>query len=1073
MTPLVSNRNLPLSVLQPVGTKLVSEKAGKLGAVAVISSQPRTFPDGVSTLQEFTDHAIFYHPAYGAVSINNAIYQKWDSPLLTSARTAGGHLLRDYLGFPIADSFNTAEAGGMAAYFERGMIVVRGNRQAYVLSGPIYEHYRRLGDISDANAQPVIGLPTSDEQAVAANGRCTHFDSGDIYWSAATDAREIHGAIRDRWLAMGGPTSVLGLPISDECSVNGTAGRFNRFANGGFIYWSPSTGAWDIYGAIYAEWNSNGGPLGPLGFPISGETDTPSLPNLPLLGDLPKGRFNDFEHGVIVWYPSGPYAGAHTVQGLRLHAQRYECNEDFNVQINIEATPSNPPNVNHGRMPAGGNYNAGGVDVSTSFLLTVPVVHGNTQVSVWMLCIHEKTIGKDNEEGTVTMNYNILNLWGLIGDNHSHQNGAFTAVFNMEPFPLPPVSLDPEQFRTQLFWPFHNVDIDTLSWKTYSDTFADVAETDKHVDLNPLSFKLHLFEIAFYELVYKSLAQPGTCFGFCLLSIYSRENRSLFIEPVYTQNSYNKKGMLLDTAGKELIKVTDKVLPAEEDAEVVNEASIMHGYQLGASLIAWFLGGAVTGSLHQPIDAFNSSRDSFNANDWPVISVSSGSDLSQTAHVLVPYTWSPPQGGDLTILVANINDPAIGSSYTANTDPPNYVTITPDNSYSFDMYPKDGPAGVWFGSPTTGGRFLPIPYSKLNSQPVTPGDAIFALIAGGILLICAGDADTSQITDEHGHTFYTTASDRAEIPKAVNLPTAISKTSVASPTHAPAPVTMQPIPGKRINTDPATRIAGMTRVPLHHATPPASRFSQEATHVINAAERQIVAAQSKAPELYYLERLQIASMEAKSSLVSQPAAAGVTEHLLVRTPEAQQVLMARSHLAFSIEPRDNGSYEWAIVTPLMSVTISAPCSIGSADAIHVDSVNASDQAVTLSVASGAASKSVNLAIGGFSGGPPSERRWYELLNLNLAPGHSIGAQVNNRGGELLLQNTGPATSFELRVHYGMNPAAVAVRSSVALDANMAFHIAPQEWSAASIVNVAIQMTAFNVATGVQGKQSQL
>ena len=107
---------------------------------------------------------------------------------------------------------------------------------------------------------------------------------------------------------------------------------------------------------------------------------------------------------------------------------------------------------------------------------------------------------------------------------HAHQNGAFTATFNLEPFPLPPLSLDPEQFRYQLFWPFHNINTDQLSWKTYSATFADVAETDKHIDLNPLSFKLHLFEIAFYELVYKSLAQHGTCFGFCLESIYAREN---------------------------------------------------------------------------------------------------------------------------------------------------------------------------------------------------------------------------------------------------------------------------------------------------------------------------------------------------------------------------------------------------------------------------------------------------------------------------------------------------------------------------------------------------------------------
>ena len=918
---------------------------------------------------------------------------------------------------------------------------------------------------------------------MANNGRCTHFDAGDIYWSAATDAREIHGAIRERWLAMGGAASVLGLPTSDECSViSGTTekGRFNRFANGGFIYWSPTTGAWDIYGAVYAEWSSKGGPLGPLGFPISGETDTPSLPNLPFLGNLPKGRFNDFERGVIVWYPGGPYANAHTAQGLQLHAIRYECNEDFNVQINIEATPANPPNVNHGRMPAGGNYDAGGVDVSTSTLLTVPLVHGNTQVSIWMLCIHEKTIGKDEEEGTVTTNYNILNVWGLLESDHSHQNGAFTATFAMQPFPLPPVSLDPQQFRYQLFWPFQNINTDQLSWKTYSDTFADVAETDKHIDLNPLSFKVHLFEIAFYEMVYKSLAQHGTCFGFCLESIYARENRSLFIEPIYTQNSYHKNGALLDTNGTALDTVTDNVVPCQQDAEVVNEASIMHGYQLGASLIAWFLGGAVTGSLHQPIDAFYSSRDSFNSNDWPVISVSSGSDLSQTAHVLVPYKWSPPQGGDLTIWVANINDPGSGGSDKANTDPTNFVTIDPtENSYSFDMHPDQGVGGVWFGSPTTGGRFLPIPYSKLNSQPVTPGDAIFALIAGGILLICAGDAQTSQVTDEHGHTFYTDPSDLKQVRNAITLPTAIVEPQSAVPAHAPVLSLTQSLRGKRVNTDPATRIPRMARVPLHHSTSPSPHLSREAQRVIvNPGRRQMVPLETNAPEIYYLERPQIASMEVKSPLTGRQfaagaTAAGVAEHLILRAPLPQEQLLAQPSLTFSLEPQADGSYEWAILTPRMSATISSPCSMGAVEAIRVDSVGASDQAVTLSVAADAPARTVNMAIGGFSGGDASERRWYELLNLNLAPGHVISAQVNNRGGELLLQNTGPATAFELRVHYGMNPAMVAVRTSVSLDANMAFHIAPQEWSVATITQVAIQMTAFNAATGAQTTQSQL
>ena len=105
-------------------------------------------------------------------------------------------------------------------------------------------------------------------------------------------------------------------------------------------------------------------------------------------------------------------------------------------------------------------------------------------------------------------------------------------------------------------------------------------------------------------------------------------------------------------------------------------------------------------------------------------------------------------------------------------------------------------------------------YSLFQAQfkPVTPGDAIFALIAGGILLICAGDAETSQITDEHGRTFCANPSDLKQVPKAINLLTAIVKSQVATvPAQGPALSMIQPLRGKRVNSDPATRIAGMAR----------------------------------------------------------------------------------------------------------------------------------------------------------------------------------------------------------------------------------------------------------------------
>jgi uncharacterized protein with LGFP repeats len=43
------------------------------------------------------------------------------------------------------------------------------------------------------------------------------------------------GAIRDKWLALGGPSSFLGQPLTDELGTPDGVGRFNHF-QGGSIY---------------------------------------------------------------------------------------------------------------------------------------------------------------------------------------------------------------------------------------------------------------------------------------------------------------------------------------------------------------------------------------------------------------------------------------------------------------------------------------------------------------------------------------------------------------------------------------------------------------------------------------------------------------------------------------------------------------------------------------------------------------------------------------------------------------------------------------------------------------------
>ena len=127
--------------------------------------------------------------------------------------------------------------------------------------GPDLRPLRRPWAIIAAGSirTPVVGLPISDEEAVP-NGRRSRFDGGDIYWKSSTGAWEMHGAIRARWDALGGPNSFLGYPKTDEVGVMNSAteiGRSNTFEHA-TIFWSGATGAFECHGGILEKYLASG-----------------------------------------------------------------------------------------------------------------------------------------------------------------------------------------------------------------------------------------------------------------------------------------------------------------------------------------------------------------------------------------------------------------------------------------------------------------------------------------------------------------------------------------------------------------------------------------------------------------------------------------------------------------------------------------------------------------------------------------------------------------------------------------------------------------------------------------------
>ena len=102
--------------------------------------------------------------------------------------------------------------------------------------------------------------------------------------------------IADKYTQYGG-NDVLGVPTGQPKQVgNGTVQAFTR----GTIYAMPSNGAHVLTGEILNTYLANGGPSGPLGFPISDEFQMCSSPEI-----LHGGWGAETENGWVWWLDKG------------------------------------------------------------------------------------------------------------------------------------------------------------------------------------------------------------------------------------------------------------------------------------------------------------------------------------------------------------------------------------------------------------------------------------------------------------------------------------------------------------------------------------------------------------------------------------------------------------------------------------------------------------------------------------------------------------------------------------------------------------------------------------------------
>jgi hypothetical protein len=259
----------------------------------VVSCTPPWQVDPSCTTASATDNRTGDHSAPCLTS------QYW-SPIDQKWQDVGG--AGSYLGRPVEPEYVNPDRVGRRRVFAGGSIYWTSSTGAHPVRGAIRDRWAALGWESG-----VLGYPTTDELPTPnGKGRYNHFRkqtlNHSIYWTPTFGAHDVRGEIRSRWAALGWEAGVLGFPTTGESRSADGIGRYNNFSkNGstvdGSIYWTPTTGAHAVLGAIRTRWVSLNFENGVLGYPVTDELRTPGG----------RGRYNDFSKtrsgatGSIYW----------------------------------------------------------------------------------------------------------------------------------------------------------------------------------------------------------------------------------------------------------------------------------------------------------------------------------------------------------------------------------------------------------------------------------------------------------------------------------------------------------------------------------------------------------------------------------------------------------------------------------------------------------------------------------------------------------------------------------------------------------------------------------------------------
>lgn len=211
-------------------------------------------------VQDFRGGRAYWSPATGAHFL-------WGRIGALYASLKGTH---SWLGYPKSEEITISGGRGRFVEFEHGNIYWSPQTGAVAVAKDIMEAW---GKKQYENGP--LGYPIAEAKKMG-DGWVQEFENGVITRDKDGKTQYVQGEIAKKYMSVKGAESKLGFPVTGENDLPGGKGKLSEFT-GGYIYWSPATGAKIIHkGAIFDAWGEEKWEQGKYGLPVEDQKSIPA-----------------------------------------------------------------------------------------------------------------------------------------------------------------------------------------------------------------------------------------------------------------------------------------------------------------------------------------------------------------------------------------------------------------------------------------------------------------------------------------------------------------------------------------------------------------------------------------------------------------------------------------------------------------------------------------------------------------------------------------------------------------------------------------------------------------------------